>query len=358
LPLHALLLEIVREVLREPLRQRRDQDALVLLRADLDLLDEVGDLAARGTDLDLGVDEARGTDDLLDDLAARGLELVRRRRRRDEDHLRHPRLPLLEPQRAVVERARQAEAVVDQRLLARAVAVEHAVDLRNRRVAFVDDAEEVLREVVEQRRGGLSRRAARQVARVVLDALAVADLAEQLEVVLRPGLQPLRLEQLPLPLQLLEALLELDLDRVERGVDLVLRHDEMLRRVYYKIIIFKKCNTRDRVDFADAGHVVAVELDAQRALGVRGADLDRVAADAELAALRVAVGPLVLDVDELPGERVAVELLPLADGDDHAPVVFGGSQAVDAGDRGDDDHVAPRQQRAGGGEAEPVDVLV
>src|SRR6185295_18791779 len=129
------------------------------------------------------------------------------------------------------------------------------------------------------------------------------------------------LQQLALPLQLLEPLLELHLDRVERRVDLLLRHDEMLRRIYYKIIIFKKCNTRDRVDFVDLGDVVAVEFDPERALGVRGADLDRVAADAELAALRVAVGPLVLDVDKLPGERVAVELLPLADGDDHALVV-------------------------------------
>ena len=54
-------------------------------------------------------------------------------------------------QRPVVERGRQPEAVVDQGLLARAVAVVHAADLRDRLVRLVDEGQEVLGEVVEQR---------------------------------------------------------------------------------------------------------------------------------------------------------------------------------------------------------------
>ena len=86
-------------------------------------------------------------------------------------------LPLLEVQRPVVERRRQPEAVRDQHFLARPVAVVHAADLRHGLVALVDDDQRVVGQVVEQRRRRLARRAAGQVPRVVLDAVAVADLA-------------------------------------------------------------------------------------------------------------------------------------------------------------------------------------
>ena len=56
-------------------------------------------------------------------------------RRRDVEHLAEPRLELLEVERPVVERRGQAEAVLDQRRLALAVAVVHAAHLRHRLVA-------------------------------------------------------------------------------------------------------------------------------------------------------------------------------------------------------------------------------
>ena len=60
----------------------------------------------------------------------------------------------------------------------------------------------VLGQVVEQRRRRLAGRAARQMARVVLDAVAVADLPDHLEVEHRPLMQTLRLEQPAFALEL------------------------------------------------------------------------------------------------------------------------------------------------------------
>ncbi len=123
-------------------------------------------------------------------------------RGRDEDHLVGPRLPLLEVQRAVVERRRQAEAVArpgppcatGRRGTSRGSAAPSGGSRpRTRGVG---------REVVEQRRRRLARRPAGQVPGVVLDAVAVADLADHLEVEHRPLVQALRLEQLALRLQL------------------------------------------------------------------------------------------------------------------------------------------------------------
>ena len=73
-------------------------------------------------------------------------------------------------------RRRQPEAVLDEHVLAAAVALVLAVQLGHGHVALVDDEEEVVGEVVEQRVRRLARSRGRRWARVVLDAVAVADL--------------------------------------------------------------------------------------------------------------------------------------------------------------------------------------
>ena len=104
---------------------------------------------------------------------------------------------------------------------------------------------------------------------------------------------------------------------------------------------------RSGIDLADRLDLVAEELDADRGLVlVRREDLDHVAAHAERAAVEVDVVALVLDVDELPEQLVAPELLALLQIDEQAVVALGRADAVDAADRGDDDDVAPREQRA------------
>ena len=84
-------------------------------------------------------------------------QLVRPWRGAHVDHLPDAPLPLREAQRPVVERRRQAEAVLDEHFLARAVAVVHPAHLRHGLVALIDDEHRVWRQVVEQRRRRLAR---------------------------------------------------------------------------------------------------------------------------------------------------------------------------------------------------------
>ena len=180
-----------------------------------------------------------GPHDLLDDLT-RHLELVRARRRRQEQHLRHPLDELVEAQRTVVGRRRQPEAVLDEHLLAAPVALVLAVQLRHRHVALVDHHEVVVGEVVEQRVRRLAAAATVDRPRVVLDAVAVADFLHHLEVVLRAHPQPLRLEQLALALEVGQPLLQLGLDAhdglahalVARDVVAGREHDELFERLH------------------------------------------------------------------------------------------------------------------------------
>ena len=78
-------------------------------------------------------------------------ELERPGRGRDEDELRHLRQELVEAKGPVVERRREPEAVLHERLLARAVAFVHAAELRHGLVRLVDEHDHVVREVVDQR---------------------------------------------------------------------------------------------------------------------------------------------------------------------------------------------------------------
>ena len=182
----------------------------------VDLLDEVVDLALGGLHDHLGVDQAGGAHDLLDDLG-RHLQLEGAGGGRQEHHLVDPLEDLLELQRPVVGRAREPEAVLDELLLAGAVALRTGrgaagtawwLSSMTSRKSSGKKSSSVL--------GASPGAAAVERRRVVLDAVAVADLLHHLEVVLRAHPEALGLEELALLLELGQALLELVLDAHDR----------------------------------------------------------------------------------------------------------------------------------------------
>ena len=101
----------------------------------------------------------------------------------------------------------------------------HAAHLGDGLVALVAHQQEVVGEVVEEGRRRLPRGAAGEVARVVLDAVAVADLLQHLEVEAGALLQALALQQLALGLQHGEALGELGPDPLDGRLQPVLGGD-------------------------------------------------------------------------------------------------------------------------------------
>ena len=233
-----------------------------------------------------------------------------------------------------------------------------AVQLGNGLVALVEHDQEVLREVVEQRVRRLARRPAVDRARVVLDARAEADLLHHLEVVLGAHPQALGLEQLALLLEVGQPLLQLGLDADDRLLHPLLAGHVVGGREQDEVVVGADLLARHRVDHQHLLDLVAEQLDAQRRLVVGRVDLDRVAPDPELAPGEVHVVALVLHVDELAEERPLVDLLAGAQDDEVVLVLLGRAEAVDAGDRGDDDDVPPGQQRRGGRVAEALDLVV
>ena len=340
---HALVEQVVGKVFGHALGKGGNKHTLLLCDGGLDLVDEVVNLALDGAHLDLGVQKPRRADDLLHALLADGL-LVVARRRAHVDELRHAALELVEAKRTVVERRREAEAVLHQRDLARAVTLMHAADLRHRHVALVDDAEHVLGEVVDQGIGRLARLAAVEVARVVLDAVAEPHGLEHLEVVGGALCEALGLEELVGSLELGHTTLELLADSLERAANLGPLGHVVRCRPDGDGVELADDLARDVVDLGDELDLVSKEAHAQRVLGVWREHIHGISPHAEGPAREVVVVAVVLDVDERLDEVVALERLVLRDVGGKPRVVLRAADAVDTAHRSDHDHVAAREQ--------------
>nr|BFF24944.1 hypothetical protein GCM10025732_29090 [Glycomyces mayteni] len=203
-----------------------------------------------------------------------------------------------------------------------------------------------------------ARGAAVDVPRVVLDAVAGAGLLHVLQVEHGAHPQPLGLQELPLGLQLREALFELDLDVADGALEPGVAGGVVRAGEDEDPVDLADRLAGDRVQVVQPVDLVAKHLDADRQLLVGRDDLDRVAADPEGAAGEGDVVAGVLDVHQAAQQLVAFPLL--ADGDLGGlfEVLGGRGEAVDGRDRGDHDDVAAGEQRVRSAVAQPLDLLV
>ena len=338
--------------------QGGDEDAL-LPGCDLcDLAHEVVHLILDGPDLDLGVEQTRGADDLLHDLP-RPLQLIGRGRGGDADDLMDLGGEFVKGQGPVVKGGGQAEAVVHEGRLAGAVAVVHGSDLGQGDVAFVHKQQEILREIVQQghRRGAGG--APGHHAGVVFDAGAEADLLEHLHIVLGALSDALSLQKPVVLLEELLPLLHLLPDVHEGPLHFFGRRDVVGGRINCHVGDGALRDACDGVDLGNAVDLVAEKLNSNGPSGPVGrVDLHGVAADAEVVAHKLHVVALVADRDQLFQQLLLGVFHTGAEGDDHAFIVDGVSEPVDAGDRGHHDHVPALKERGGGAVAQTLDLVV
>ena len=226
-------------------------------------------------------------------------------------------------------------------------------------MALVDHQQRVLGEVLEQGWRRLAGLSAREIARIVLDAGAGARRFHHLDVEDRALFQPLGLEQPPGAVELVEPLLQVGLDLLDRllhrrpgrhvmavGVD-----DDVRQR--RRLLAGQRIELDNRVD------LVAEQFDAPGLVLVVGREeVDGVAAHAEGAALEGVVVPLVLLLDEAAQQGGTVDLLAFGEAEGHRLVVLQRADTVDARNRRHDDDVVALHQRPRRGMAHAVDLLV
>ena len=116
-------------------------------------------------------------------------------------------------------------------MLAGAVAIEHAADLADGLVGFVNEHQEILRDIVEQRGRRFAGEAAAQVAGIIFDAVAVADGAHHLDVEHGALHDALRFDKFSLLLQFLFPPPQLFLNADNGAFAFLLRHDVVRFRI-------------------------------------------------------------------------------------------------------------------------------
>ncbi len=168
------------------------------------------------------------------------------------------------------------------------------------------------------------------MARIVLDARAVAHGLEHLEVVGGALRQALRFQDAVSRLELGHARLKLFRDGAQRLRDLgALRHIVRGRPDGNGVKLAHDL-ARHLVHLGNELDLVAKEADAQRVFCVGRKHVNGVTAHAEVATLDVVVVAVVLDVDQRMDEVVALKRLVLADGGRQTRVILGAADTIDA----------------------------
>ena len=148
-------------------------------------------------------------------------------------------------------------------------------------------------------------------------------------------------------------------DGLEGGIDFGLRHHEVAGGGDHDVGEGFEGVTGEGVDAFDAVDFGAEEFEADGVVfGIGGEDVEGVAADAEAAGCGFVVISFVLDFNQFLKSGIAIDGVADVGEKNHLFVVFGGAEAVDAGDGGDDDDVFAVEQSVGGGEAEALDLGV
>ena len=226
-------------------------------------------------------------------------------------------------------------------------------------MALIHHQQCVFRQVFEQGGRRLAGIAAGQIARIVLDPFAGTGGLHHLDVEVGALGQPLDLQQLALGGKLRHALLQFGLDLDDRLRQRRARGHVMAVGIDGDTLQRRGLFSGQRVEFVDRLDLVAEQRNPPgTVLVMAGVDVDDLAAQPEAAAHEGGVVAAVLQVHQALGQLVAVDGPADLQLHHHLGVGLDRADAVDAGHRGNDDHVVALQQRLRGGMAHPVDLLV
>src|SRR6185312_11366458 len=226
-------------------------------------------------------------------------------------------------------------------------------------MAFVGEDQSVVGQVFEQSGRRLAGLAAGQPAGIVLDAGATAGRLDHLQVEIGALFQALGLQQLALGAEAGERGDQLGLDALHRLLKRGARGDVMAVGVDLDRVQRAGLVAGQGIELGDLVYGVAEQLDPPGAvLIVGGEDVDHIAAHAEGAAGEIVVVAAVLQRDQAGDGLLAVDALAALDADRGARIGLDRADAVDAGDRGDDDDVVALQDRARRRMAHAVDLFI
>ena len=234
----------------------------------------------------------------------------------------------------------------------------HPAELRDGLVALINEDHGVGGEIIKQCGRRLARQAPREVTRVVFDAVAIAGLLHHLHVKAGALMDSVGFKQLSLLLELAPPPFELAQNARDRLLAAVGRHHVMRSRVKRQAREGLANWAEKRIYLRQRFHLVAPHLDPIGVVLVSRVDVNRVAPNAERPAMKVQVVALVLDLDEAAQDFLPRNLLPLLQEQQHSVIGFGRTEAVNAGNAGDNHAVAPLEKRPRRRHSKLVELIV
>ncbi len=213
---------------------------------------------------------------------------------------------------------------------------------------LVEHSEEIrlavsrMREIGEKRKRSLARCAPVEMARIVLNAVGVADFSYHGKVMERPALQSFVLKRFLFPFQFRKSRIKLRTNVFNRKLPLFFVRDEVLCRKDEEAFELLGLRARYRIyDFNPRDHGI-IEVHFVYHLLVHGHDFNKVSDGSKRSRCQVRIRALEVNAHELADKRGAVPFLSDLKLHVHALVLFGRAEAVDGGHRGDDDDVFAR----------------
>ena len=355
----ALLVQVFRQILGHALGQRGDQCAHTVFSDLAHLIQQIIHLHLDRADLDLWLQQPRWADHLFGENAARLIHLPGSGGRRNKNRLRAHGIPFLKLERSVIHTGRQSEPVFCQGGFAPKVAFVHATNLRHGDMALVGKNNGIVGDEFKQCWRWLAWAAPGQIARVVLDTIAMARGFQHLDIKIAALFQTLSFQQFTLAIELIQAVLQLLLDRNNRLIKRWFwRH---IVRVRIDADLFKgPCTlTGQRVKLGDGFQFLPKEGQLPGpVLQVGREDLQCIATHPERAALKRLIIALILLRHQIRHHLALVVFFANLQILGHRRIGLNRADAVDARHRGNDDHIIALQQRSRRRVAHPVDLLV
>ena len=298
------LLEIAGQIFRHFFGEGGDQHPFLPGGHLVDFADQIVNLPLDGTNFRLGIQQSGGPDDLLHNLPG-ATALVVGGSGGDVDHLVQLSLKLLKIQRPVVKSGWQTEAKVDQALLSGVIPGVHGSHLGNGDMAFVNEHEEILWEVVQEGGGRRPGGPPGNDPGVVFDAGAEADFSHHLQVIIGALGNPLGFQQLIFLAEPRHLLVTLPANFLHGPGHFFLGGHVVAGGIDGHVFKEAFWHAGDGVDFRDPVNFIAEEFHPNgAAIPVGGVNLQGVPPKAELIPGKVQVVALVANFSELSEEAV------------------------------------------------------
>ena len=167
-------------------------------------------------------------------------------------------------------------------------------------MALINHQQPIFGEVIDQTFGRCARLTPSQMARIVLDAIAVAHLFQHLQVVGGALLQALGFQQPALEIEHVESLPQLCTDLLDRTLQAFLGGYEVLGWINVDRIEALQNLARCGIDVANCLYLVAEQFNAHQPIFVGRPDLEYIAPHPETTAGDLHVVARVLVVDQIP----------------------------------------------------------